>query len=66
MPHASYSYGNAVKSKDDCIHFIATCNQHSIKLAVPDAFGVKQGYARKKSLCIVGGPVFEFCVIFIE
>jgi hypothetical protein len=55
-----------VKSKDDYIHFIAKCNQHTINLAVLVAFGVKQGYSRKKSLCIVGGPVFEFCVIFVE
>jgi hypothetical protein len=48
------------------IHFIAKCNQHTINLAVPFAFVMKQGYSRKKSLCIVGGPVFEFCVIFLE
>jgi hypothetical protein len=55
-----------VKSKDDYIHYIAKCNQHTINLAVLVAFGVKQGYSRKKSLCIVGGPVFEFYVIFLE
>jgi len=65
MKHISHCYGYLVKSKDDYIHFIAKCNQHTINLAVLVAFVVKQGYSRKKSLCI-GGPVFAFCVIFLE
>jgi len=42
--------GLSVQKATFTFTFIAKCNQHTINLAVIVAFGVKQGYSRKKSL----------------